>query len=127
MVNGVLSSAAMGLDNHASNVGDSLDFGAVNAGDTLTIVLHNLTVGADAYSNPSLNIGYDGTGAPGHNHVYSTAYTATSPVFAASRRAPTSGSRISRFPAPTTTTTTAATSSRTCGPWRRFPNRQPVP
>ncbi len=54
----------------------------MNAGDVLTIVLHNLTVGADAYSDPALNVAYDGTGAPGHNHVYATAYTATSPVLA---------------------------------------------
>ncbi|MBS0445337.1 MAG: PEP-CTERM sorting domain-containing protein [Proteobacteria bacterium] len=82
MINGVLSSVGFGLDNHASGVGDSLDFGPANAGDTLTIVLHNLSLAQDAYSDPSLNVAYDAPGATGHNHVYSTAYTATAPVFA---------------------------------------------
>jgi hypothetical protein len=73
-----------GLDNHASAIGASYDFGPVMAGDSLVFILHNLTLGADAYSNPSMNVGYDngpasGT-ADGHNHVYSTSYTATGPI-----------------------------------------------
>jgi hypothetical protein len=82
LVNGVLSTAGYGLDNHTSNVGDSFDFGPVQAGDTLVFVLHNLTLGKDAYSDPSLNVAYDDAGVTVHNHVYSTPYTATSPLFA---------------------------------------------
>ena len=80
--NGVLTAAGYGLDNHSSSEGDSFDFGPVTAGDTLTFVLHNLSLNKNAYSNPALNVGYDEPGDTiGHNHVYSTAYTATSPVF----------------------------------------------
>jgi len=81
LINGVLSSAGYGLDNHTSLLGDSFNLGSVTAGDVLTFVLHNLTLGQDAYSDPSMNVGYDTAGAPGHNHIYSTAYTATSPSF----------------------------------------------
>jgi hypothetical protein len=58
-----------------------LILGSVNAGDSLVFVLHNLSLGLDAYSNPSLNVPYDDDGSVGHNHIYSTSYTATSPVF----------------------------------------------
>lgn len=79
--NGLLTSGGFGLDNHASSIGQSFDFGHVNAGDTLTFVLQNNTLGKDAYSNPLLNVAYDEpTDTIGHNHVYSTAYTATGPV-----------------------------------------------
>ena len=81
LVNGVLASAGYGLNNHTSALGDSFNFGAVSAGDTLVFVLHNLSLGADAFSDPALNIAYDGPGATEHNHIYSTAYTATSPLF----------------------------------------------
>ncbi len=82
LVNGVLTAAGFGLNNHASSVGQSFDLGPVNAGDTLTFVLEDLTLGDDAYSDAALNVGYDSAGVSGHNHIYSTAYTATSPIFA---------------------------------------------
>jgi hypothetical protein len=80
MINGIMSGAGFGLDNQSSSIGQSFNLGHVNAGDTLVFVLHNLTLGADAYSDPSLNVGYDTDGTQGHNHVYATPYTATSPV-----------------------------------------------
>jgi hypothetical protein len=71
------------LDDKSSTVGQSYDFGHVNAGDHLVFVLHDLTLGKDAYSDPSMNLSYDDGPASGttngHNHIYSTAYTATSP------------------------------------------------
>lgn len=84
LVNGVATPNGYGLDNHSSAVGDSFDLGFANKGDVLTFVLHNLTLGRNAYSDPSLNLAYDsgpasGTG-DGHNHVYATPYTATAPV-----------------------------------------------
>jgi hypothetical protein len=79
--NGVLTSAGYGLENHSSSLGQAFDLGHVTAGDTLVFVLHNLTLGMNAYSDPSLNTSYDLNGSVGHNHVYSTPYTATSPVF----------------------------------------------
>lgn len=79
--NGVLTSAGYGLDNHSSAIGQSFNLGPVNAGDSLVFVLHSLTLGMDAYSDPSMNAGYDLDGSVGHNHVYSTDYSATSPVF----------------------------------------------
>ena len=81
LVNGV-DTGVYGLVNHSSSVGDSLNFGSVNAGDTLTFVLDNLTLGQNAYSDPSLNGAYDAGFTGGHNHIYSTGYTATSPLFA---------------------------------------------
>lgn len=82
LINGSLSSAGYGLNNHSSDYGQSFDLGAVNAGDVLTFVLHNLTFGGEnAYSDPSMNAAYDVVSGVGHNHIYSTAYTATSPKF----------------------------------------------
>jgi hypothetical protein len=83
LVNGTLTSAGYGLDNHSSAYGQNFNLGTVNAGDVLTFILHNLTFGGDnAYSDPSLNVAYDMVGYTlGHNHIYSTAYTATSPIF----------------------------------------------
>lgn len=81
LVNGVLTPAGFGLNNHASNLGDSFNLGSVNAGDSLVFVLKNYSLGDYAYSDPGMNVGYDNPGAPGHNHIYSTAYTATGPVF----------------------------------------------
>jgi hypothetical protein len=78
--NGVLTSAGFGLDNHTSVVGQSFNLGAVTAGDTLTFVLDNLTLGKMAFSDPSLNGPYDTNGSKGHDHVYETAYTATPPI-----------------------------------------------
>jgi hypothetical protein len=78
--NGVLTSSGFGLDNHTSAVGQTFDLGAVTAGDTLTFVLDNATLGKMAYSDPSLNGSYDTDGSKGHDHVYATAYTATPPI-----------------------------------------------
>jgi len=80
LINGV-DTSIYGLNNHTSAVGDSINFGFASAGDTLTFVLKNLTLGMSAYSDPGMNGAYDGVGAPGHNHVYSTGYTGTSPLF----------------------------------------------
>lgn len=78
LVNGV-DTGIYGLNNQTSAVGLSLDFGSVTAGDTLTFVMRNLIPGlGNLYSNPALNGPYDGGGI--HNHIYSTAYTATSPI-----------------------------------------------
>jgi len=80
LINGTLSSAGYGLNNHSSAYGQSFDLGAVNAGDVLTFVLHNLTFGGEnAYSDPSMNVGYDTDSNVGHNHIYSTAYTGIPP------------------------------------------------
>jgi hypothetical protein len=80
LVNGT-DTGIYGLNNHASAVGTALNFGAVSAGDTLTFVLKNLSLGMSAYSDASMNAAYDDVGVSGHNHVYSTLYTATAPVF----------------------------------------------
>ncbi len=82
LINGVPSAAGFGLDNHASLIGASFVLGNVTAGDNLTFVLHNLTLQDYAYSDPARNTSYDTNGSVGHNHVYSTPYTATSPKFA---------------------------------------------
>jgi hypothetical protein len=68
-----------GLNNQTSAVGDSFNLGHANAGDVLTFVLRNVSLGRDAFSNPALNAAYDG--GAGIQHVYSTPYTATFPVF----------------------------------------------
>jgi hypothetical protein len=81
LVNGVQTAAGFGLNNHATAVGTSFDLGPVTAGDSLVFVLNNLSLGKKAYSDPGMNVTYDDPGVTGHNHVYSTAYTATSPVF----------------------------------------------
>jgi PEP-CTERM motif len=75
--NGVLTAAGFGLEDHTSSVGQSFDFGHVTAGDSLVFVL-DVTSPAlgDVYSDPSMNTSYDTNGTDGHNHVYSTAYTA---------------------------------------------------
>src|SRR6185312_12817873 len=46
-VNGV-AQGDFALDNHASAIGDSHDFGLVRAGDKLVFVLHDLALGKDA-------------------------------------------------------------------------------
>jgi hypothetical protein len=80
LVNGV-QQGGYGLDDHSSSIGQAYDFGHVNAGDSLIFILHNLTLGANAYSDPSLNVAYDSPGDTlGHNHVYSTFYTGQSLV-----------------------------------------------
>jgi hypothetical protein len=75
MVNGTLTNAGLALDDHTSAIGQSFDFGPVKAGDTLTFVLNNLTLNLNAFSDPSLNVGYDQNGSVGHQHVYATPYT----------------------------------------------------
>ena len=80
LVNGV-STGIVGLDNHSTALGTSLDLGSVHAGDVLTFVLVNHTLGMNAFSDPSMNVSYDMPGYTGpHNHIYSTPYTATSPI-----------------------------------------------
>ena len=64
-VNGVLSPAGFGFPNQTSAVGSTFDFGAVNAGDTISFVLRNVTTGTDISSVPSLN-------GDGLQHIYST-------------------------------------------------------
>jgi hypothetical protein len=85
LVNGV-STGIVGLDDHTSSIGQELDLGPVVAGDTLTFVLQNNSLGEDAYSNPALNLGYDSGPADGtlngHNHIYSTSYDSSSNLFA---------------------------------------------
>jgi hypothetical protein len=75
MVNGTLINAGLALDDHTSAIGQSFDFGPVQAGDTLTLVLNNLTLNLNAFSDPALNVGYDLNGTVGHQHIYSTPYT----------------------------------------------------
>ena len=83
LVNGV-QQGGFGLDDKTSAIGDAFNFGPVTAGDSLIFVMNNRTSGTLAYSDPSLNIAYDDPGDTiGHNHVYSTAYTATSPIIGA--------------------------------------------
>jgi hypothetical protein len=79
LVNGV-STGVIGLDNQTSSIGQVLNLGFANAGATLVFVLQNNTLGLDAYSDPTMNVAYDTDGSDGHNHVYSTPYTATSPI-----------------------------------------------
>jgi hypothetical protein len=79
LVNGV-STGIFGLNDHSSALGQSLTLGSVTAGDILVFVLRDNTLGMNAYSDPSMNVAYDIDGSKGHNHVYSTPYTATSPI-----------------------------------------------
>ncbi len=65
LVNGVASPAGFGFVNQTSTVGQAFNFGAVNAGDSITFVLRNQSTGIDLSSNPSSN-------ADGLQHVYST-------------------------------------------------------
>jgi hypothetical protein len=79
LVDGV-DTGKVGLDNHTSSLGQSFNLGHANAGQTLTFVLHNLTSNLLAYSDPTMNGSYDFNASVGHQHVYSTAYTQTSPI-----------------------------------------------
>ena len=79
LVDGV-SQGGYGLDNKSSAYGDAYDFGPVNAGQTLTFVLHNLSLNANAYSNPAMNVAYDDVGTTFHNHIYSTSFSGDSKV-----------------------------------------------
>ena len=77
-MNGV-DTGVVGLDDKTS-IGQSLPLGHANAGDALNFVLK--TTDGDiikkAYSDPTMNVSYDIDGSRGHQHVYSTSYTATS-------------------------------------------------
>lgn len=66
LVNGV-DTGIFGLNNHTSNYGDLLNFGAVNAGDNLVFRLNVLNNGDTWYSQKSSN-------SDGVNHVYSNSY-----------------------------------------------------
>jgi hypothetical protein len=74
-INGTLSSAGWGLDDHSSSVGQLFDMGSVTAGDTLVFADDVFSTGGIVYSDPTLNIPYDGS-VTNHNHVYSTSATA---------------------------------------------------
>src|SRR5207248_9656844 len=78
-INGV-STGIFGLDNQTTPVGTSLILGSATIGDTLTFVMHNVVPGlGDLFSDPTMNGAYDG--GVSHNHIYSTIYTGTGPVF----------------------------------------------
>lgn len=71
LINGV-STGVFGLNNHTSNVGDSVVLGHVHAGDMLTFV-DKIIAGPPAvpafwYSDPSMN-------SDGAQHVYSTVFS----------------------------------------------------
>lgn len=84
LVDGVASPNGYGLNNHTSSIGESFDLGFAHQGDVLTFALNSITLNKTVYSDPSMNDAYDNGPAiltpDGHNHVYSTPYTATSPV-----------------------------------------------
>ncbi len=65
-VNGV-DTGIYGLQNHATALGTSLDFGPVTAGDSLVFFTRIFNTGDTFYTQKSLN-------SDGVNHVYSTAY-----------------------------------------------------
>lgn len=78
-VNGVLTSAGFGLDDHASAIGQAFDFGSAAAGSALVFAIRVTTLDDRiVYSNPALNGGFDVNGGKGHQHIYSTAYSAAS-------------------------------------------------
>ncbi|MEO8321236.1 MAG: PEPxxWA-CTERM sorting domain-containing protein [Bradyrhizobium sp.] len=67
LINGV-STGLVGLNNHTSGIGGSVNLGHVAAGDTLTF-FDVITGGATWYSNSALNF-------DGGNHVYSRTVSA---------------------------------------------------
>jgi hypothetical protein len=69
-VNGV-DTGITGLDDHTSAYGDALDFGLVNAGDTLEFYINVLSTG-DVWSSIKAN------NTDGANHVYSSPYAGDS-------------------------------------------------
>ncbi len=82
LINGV-DTGVYGLNNKTSVLGDTLQWD-VTAGDALIFVLRcNTLNGALVYSDPSLNAPFDSYygPSPAFNHVYSTGYTATNPIF----------------------------------------------
>ena len=80
LVNGVLTGAGYGLDDHSSTVGDTFNFGSVTVGDTLTFVDRIIDFSENVgyvYSDPALNVSYDWLYyVDSHNHIYSTAAAA---------------------------------------------------
>ena len=84
-VNGALTPAGFGLDDHTSAIGQAFDFGFVAAGSTLVFAVKVATLNdAVVYSDPTLNAGFDTDGSVGHNHVYSAPYSAASGVLPSS-------------------------------------------
>jgi hypothetical protein len=79
LVNSV-STGLFGLQNNPDPaLGTSFVLGFVTAGDVLTFQLRTLNPAqGSAFSDPTLNGPFDG--GNGIQHVYSTAYTATSPI-----------------------------------------------
>lgn len=67
LVNGV-STGIVGLPNHGSAVGQSIDLGSVHAGQTLVFQLVIPDLHTSYYSDPSMN-------SDGVNHAYSTAFS----------------------------------------------------
>ena len=78
LVNGI-PTGIIGLNNHTSNIGDSVVLGSVNAGDTLTFFLIDANTSSTWYSDRSLNT--DGN----TQHIYSTLYGRYAPVGSPSR------------------------------------------
>ena len=69
LVNGVITpeTSAGVLNNHTSGIGDFVNLGFVNEGDSITFQLNVLTTGNTWYSDPLAN-------SDDLNHVYSTAF-----------------------------------------------------
>jgi hypothetical protein len=57
-----------GLDNHSSTVGQSVNFGHVNAGDSIVFALNVLSQGYKLYSNTALN-------SDSMDHAYATVFS----------------------------------------------------
>lgn len=55
------------LNNHTSTFGQAVDFGHVDAGETLVFAIEVLTRGYTVYSDPEMNL-------DGANHVYTTPF-----------------------------------------------------
>jgi hypothetical protein len=55
------------LNNHTSTFGEAVDFGFVNAGETLVFALEVTTRGYTVYSDPAMN-------SDGSNHVYTAPF-----------------------------------------------------
>ncbi len=68
LVNGV-ASGVVGLDDHSTAIGQSLDLGSVHAGDTIVFFDKVADISTTWYSDPSMN-------SDGGNHVYSTSAAA---------------------------------------------------
>jgi hypothetical protein len=66
-VNGV-QLGGYGLDNHSSTVGQSVNFGHVNAGDSIVFALNVLSEGYKLYSNTALN-------SDSMDHTYATVFS----------------------------------------------------